>query len=456
MLKNYRFRISGVHYAANPEAETMRMADTEEMHEKTRALLRKLDSERPVVSLQADPSNHYNPDCVIASSKCKRIGRVADECVSKVKSLLAQSEDPILFAHIEEVVVKEHGWLTVCVEAEELKEILPLKSSAIDWSMWLKEDLMRLSPHQQILTEMEAYYMLKNMLKGNVDEADLEELRTYLDLWMQGSCHDLSRETREARTQLIAQLENAQREEIRRLNEPLKEQRTSICGRMALIERTSQWWTERLESEEMQRFWMEWWLANEGQPLEGLKRMDEQLRRMPGGLYGDMGKRDVVLSRLYYMNTPRRALDAIVTLLMLRELTCRKMGIEMRPMMDDDYAAMEKQACGSTSTAKAQKKPKKTKNSFAEAVVNTAKVDEVVRLLKELMEGKTKPRDVMMPVRAAMDAGVIRRPTWEEFRGEFGKDRLKSKTSLSDYTNLDNQPYVGTDFDAMKLAFEKL
>ena len=456
MLKNYKFRISGVHYAANPEAETRRMADTEEMHEKTRAMLRKLESERPVVSLLADPSNHYNPDCVTAFSRGTRIGRVGDECVDKAKSLLAQSEDPILFARIEEVTVKEHGWLTVCVEAEELKKVLPLKSSSIDWSMWLKDDLKRLSPPQQILAEMEAYYMLKNMLKGNVDEADLEELTTYLDLWIQGSCHDLSRETREARTQFIAQLENAQREEVRRLNEPLKEQRTSICGRMALIERTSQWWTERLESEEMQRLWMQWWLENEGRPLVGLKRMDEQLRRMPGGLYGDMGQRDVVLSRLYYMNTPRTALDAIVTLLMLRELVCKKMGIEMRPMMDDDYAALEGRACGSTSTAKAEKKSKKTKNSFAEAVVNAAKVDEVVHLLKNLMEGKTKPRDVMMPVRAAMDAGVIRRPTWDEFKGEFGKDRLKSKTSLSNYTSPDNQPYSGNDFEAMKAAFEAL
>ena len=450
----YRFRISGVHYAANPEAEERRMADTEEMHEKTRAMLRKLESERPVVSLLADPSNHYNPDCVIAFSRGKRIGRVADECVNKAKSLLAQSEDPILFAHIEEVAVKEHGWLMVCVEAEELKEVLPLQSSTIDWSMWLKDDLMRLSPHQQILTEMEAYYMLKNMLRGNVDEADLEELRTYLGLWMQGSCHDLSRETREARTQFIAQLENAQREEVRRLNEPLKEQRTSICGRMALIERTSQWWTERLESEEMQRLWMQWWLENEGRPLEGLKRMDEQLRRMPGGLYGDMGQRDVVLSRLYYMNTPRKALDAIVTLLMLRELACRKMDIEMRPMTAADYAALERH--GVMPKPKAPLKTVKSKKVLAPAVVNAAKVDEVVHLLAQLMEGKTKPKDVLMPVRAAMDAGVIRRPTWEEFRGEFGKEKLKSKSSYSDYTKLENQPYSGNDFETMKAAFEAL
>ena len=238
------------------------------------------------------------------------------------------------------------------------------------------------------------------------------------------------------------------------LNEPLKEQRTSICGRMALIERTSQWWTERLESEEMQRLWMQWWLENEGRPLEGLKRMDEQLRRMPGGLYGDMGQRDVVLSRLYYMNTPRKALDAIVTLLMLRELACRKMDIEMRPMTAADYAALERH--GVMSKPKAPLKTVKSKKVLAPAVVNAAKVDEVVHLLAQLMEGKTKPKDVLMPVRAAMDAGVIRRPTWEEFRGEFGKEKLKSKSSYSDYTKLENQPYSGNDFETMKEAFEAL
>ena len=38
-MKEYRFRISGVHYAANPEAETKRLPDTEEMHVRTRELL---------------------------------------------------------------------------------------------------------------------------------------------------------------------------------------------------------------------------------------------------------------------------------------------------------------------------------------------------------------------------------------------------------------------------------
>ena len=335
--KEYRFKISGVHYAANPEAETQRLPDTEEMHVRTRELLTKIDRERPLVSLFAEPTNLFNPDCIIAFSRGKRIGRVADECVGEVKSLLAQSEDPILFARVEDVTIKEHGHLTVVVEAEKLTNILPLQSSAIEWDMWLRDDMMRLSPHQQVLAEKEAYYMLKSQLMTNVDGADITDLKIYLGLWMEGSCHDLSRETREARTQFIAQLEKAQNKEVRLLNEPLKQQRTSMCGRMALIERTSEWWTERLESEEMKRLWTQWWLVNEGRLWGGLRDVDELLRQLPGQLYNDIGKRDVVLSRLYYMQTPRKALDAILTLLMLRELTCRQLGIEMKPMIESEY-----------------------------------------------------------------------------------------------------------------------
>ena len=335
--KEYRFKISGVHYAANPEAETKRLPDTEEMHVRTRELLTKIDRERPLVSLFAEPTNLFNPDCIMDFSRGKRIGRVADECVGEVKSLLAQSEDPILFARVEDVTIKEHGHLTVVVEAEELTNILPLQSSAIEWDMWLRDDMVRLSPHQQVLAEKEAYYMLKSQLMTNVDGADITDLKIYLGLWMEGSCHDLSRETREARTQFIAQLEKAQNKEVRLLNEPLKQQRTSMCGRMALIERTSEWWTERLESEEMKRLWTQWWLVNEGQLWGGLRDIDELLRQLPGQLYNDIGKRDVVLSRLYYMQTPRKALDAILTLLMLRELTCRQLGIEMKPMIESEY-----------------------------------------------------------------------------------------------------------------------
>lgn len=92
--------------------------------------------------------------------------------------------------------------------------------------------------------------------------------------------------------------------------------------------------------------------------------------------------------------------------------------------------------------------------AFASAVVDVAKLDNIVDLLLQLMEGKSKPKDVLMPIRAAMEAGVIRRPTWEEFCSEFGEERIKSKASFSDYTNPEKKPYSGADFDTMKEAFQ--
>lgn len=93
---------------------------------------------------------------------------------------------------------------------------------------------------------------------------------------------------------------------------------------------------------------------------------------------------------------------------------------------------------------------------FIPAIIDASKAAEVIILLRQLMEGKTKPKDVLMPVRAAMDAGVIRRPTWEEFCQEFGLWRVKNKSSFSDYTNPDNQPYIGVDFELIKDKFRQL
>ena len=66
--------------------------------------------------------------------------------------------------------------------------------------------------------------------------------------------------------------------------------------------------------------------------------------------------------------------------------------------------------------------------------------DKVISRLHVLMKGKLKPRDVLMPLRAAIEAGAIRRPTWAEFISEFGM-KLASKTSLSDYTDPTKDKY---------------
>ncbi len=95
------------------------------------------------------------------------------------------------------------------------------------------------------------------------------------------------------------------------------------------------------------------------------------------------------------------------------------------------------------------------KTPFAATVTNVAHADKVISLLNKLMKDKRKPKDVMMPIRAAMDAGAIRRPTWEEFCYEFGLEYVKQKSSFSIYTNPDNNPYDGANYDALKEQFRQ-
>ena len=71
---------------------------------------------------------------------------------------------------------------------------------------------------------------------------------------------------------------------------------------------------------------------------------------------------------------------------------------------------------------------------FKSLVTKPEYADKVVARLHELSDGKLKPKDVLMPFRAAMEAGALRRPTWAEYGSEFGFKRV-SKSSFSDYTD---------------------
>lgn len=82
---------------------------------------------------------------------------------------------------------------------------------------------------------------------------------------------------------------------------------------------------------------------------------------------------------------------------------------------------------------------------FAKRIVDPSKVNVVLAKLHELVDRQTDPKEIVMPIRAAMDAGVLGRPTWGEFKNEFGEEKIKSKSSFTDYTNKDYR-YEGENF----------
>ena len=334
-MSEYRIKISGVHYGANGDS-VAGQKETAEMTARTLDLLRWIDRERQIVTLAPDPANPIHKDAIKARSRGRKIGRVAKDDVKKTWDLLRQSGKPMLMARVSEVVIKEHGYIVVTVDADELQPTMPATSPEVEWQQWMS-DLPLLPPSELLDKEDEAAFMLDSLYMSNLDGADTEDLKFYLDLWTEGSRHDLSYEACQKRSEYIRCLESAQDKDIRQLAEPLKEQGRRMCERAFLDEHATVWWAERMKSVDVKELWQTWKLKNENMLWLGLRRIDSLLRQLPGELYKDIGHMDVVLSRLYYMDTPRKAFQSILALMMLRELTCRELGIEMRPMTDVEY-----------------------------------------------------------------------------------------------------------------------
>lgn len=100
--------------------------------------------------------------------------------------------------------------------------------------------------------------------------------------------------------------------------------------------------------------------------------------------------------------------------------------------------------------------PETQLSEFELLVVEPKFAGQVVQRIHDLMKNQNGPKNKLMPIRAAMDAGVLKRPTWGQFTSEFGEYLIKSKTSLSNMTNPNNQPYFGEAYETMKKSFRDL
>jgi len=336
-MAEHQLLISGVHYGANGDSVAGH-TETEEERLCTLELLSRIDSVRPVVVLSPDPSNHIHRNAIQARALGKRIGRVSYDDNERAWKLLRQTGKPMLLARVKDVSIEDHGYVNVIVEAEELQESLQPSALEIEWRLWLT-DLPLLPESEQLQAQQEVAYVLDNVYLPHLAEADFKEVKTYLDIWLENSWQDLSREARQKRSEYIELLLASPNKEMRQLAEPLKEQRRRLLEREPLDRLATVWWDTRLESAEVKYLWQQWRLKNENKLWLGLRRIDTLLRQLPGELYGDIGKLDVILSSLYYLNTPRRAFQSIMALLMLRDLTCRELGLAMHPMTEDEYEA---------------------------------------------------------------------------------------------------------------------
>lgn len=91
---------------------------------------------------------------------------------------------------------------------------------------------------------------------------------------------------------------------------------------------------------------------------------------------------------------------------------------------------------------------------ISDFIVSTTYTDAILSRIRDWANLKSKPKDKLMALRAAIDAGVIRRPTEKEFKTAF-PDISVPKSSLSDYTNPDKTPYCDSAFSNLVEEFKQ-
>lgn len=101
------------------------------------------------------------------------------------------------------------------------------------------------------------------------------------------------------------------------------------------------------------------------------------------------------------------------------------------------------------------KTPKKPILGLKAFVVKPEIANVVVAKITSYVNKENKPKPIVRPIRAAMDSGVMYRPSWDAFVEDFGSNKISSKTSFNDYTNPEKTPYYGASYDTLVDEFKK-
>lgn len=323
--------ILGAQYFANPKDVAASLTEAEK-DARTISLLQKVKTMDGMVMLIPEPSNKHNQNAVLARHRGVSVGYVSDDYLEVVHRALKQNGGRPLLTPITEVKVYKHGFMHVALPNVVATSMEPVLYE-VDWSLWMVDvPLLPTSDAEYCQTEAEMMLGMTPFTKESHPQLSFN-----LDLWLRGSVNDLSREARESRSRYIELLEASPDAEVRQLAEEVKHQRNAICGERMMTERTGMWWQTLRSSRDLQELWQKWQLRCKRRYWQNLQMIDDMLRRLPGELYDDIGNLEKFLSRLYYLRVPRIAYYSILTLMVIRELTCEILGIPPEPLTTDDY-----------------------------------------------------------------------------------------------------------------------
>lgn len=355
-MDEYRLKVVGVHYAANPD-DRGAATDVETMEERTVEMLRWLDAERPRVVLVAEPSNVHDPNAVMVRAAGRKVGYVFRDQATLALCLLKSGGKGMMSASIAEVEVKRRGNLCIVVRADrEVVERTDLGLTPHNWDAW-QCGLPALPRCERWLAMEEAEFVLDDLME-HPDADTRDELIHYMTVWKDSCLHDLSIDTKRRREHYIEQLAALDDTRLMPLIKSLDKMGVAICGDHRRGYRMA-WWNEMRQSPDMERYWTQWTTRGKRNPWRDLYEVDRYLRQLPDRTYDFVGDLDTFFTRLYSLDMPRRVLWHIYSLLLLRERLCHELGIAMQPLAPDAYDIddVEEEAAGPTSADQEDEQP---------------------------------------------------------------------------------------------------
>ena len=121
----------------------------------------------------------------------------------------------------------------------------------------------------------------------------------------------------------------------------------------------------------------------------------------------------------------------------------RPIPVSLQPVMDPlmDKPRTIEELHGLDNMCELYKKKKKIAD-FRDAIAIGYKEqgEGIIAQLHQMIDGCSAPMDAVMPIRAAIEAGIIRRPTWSEFIVEF-PDVCCARSTFERLTNPNNCTY---------------
>ena len=337
-MTEYKLRIVGIHYAANPDY-VRGVECTEEMEEHTVESLRLLAEQRPRVVLMPEPGNPVDPNAVMARAMGRKIGYVAKTDLQLAHRLLRCNGGRMICGRIAEVEVCRRGSLNIALEADDEKmEHIQVALSTYDWSTW-RCQIPSLELHDKWLACQEAEYVINSLL-DNPTLDSRNELMEYIQVWIDNNLHDLSLDTKLLREHYMERLTALGDDSLIPLVKRIDKQRTAICGDHRMSYRLA-WWRELAASPQMEMYWSRWTSRRGHNLWRDLRDIDLQLRSLPCDVYDYVGKRSYLFARLSSLDIPRYILWNVYTLLLLRERVCTELGIALKPMAPDAYKVSE-------------------------------------------------------------------------------------------------------------------